>query len=175
MEKIQQPKKESVEQKNNVMVVVIKPDAISHRDEIIKKFEDEGLVIIKSKKINLGDKFLTEKMYGNLPDDIKEETLNHFRRGQAEVILLGLWSEKQEDILKKVISLTGEKTDPHECDMKSIRSMFGDHEGILTKEGKKYSPNAIHRAKTLDEKETDIDKFLPFLKDDEGKLIVYYI
>lgn len=174
MENIQ-PKKESIEQKNEMMVVVIKPDAISHRDEIIKKFKDEGLIIIQSKKIDLGDKFLTEKMYENLPDDIKEETLRHFKKGQAEVVLLGSWNKDQKDILERVVSLTGEKTDPRECNMKSIRNMFGEHEGILTKEGRKYFPNAIHRAKTLDEKKKDLNTFLPLLNDDEGKLIVYYI
>lgn len=175
MEKYFTTKKESIEKKSEIMVVVIKPDAISRRDEIIKKFKDEGLIVIQSKKIDLGDKFLTEKMYENLSDDIKKETLRHFRKGQAEVILLGSWDKDKKDILERVVSLTGERTDPHECDMGSIRNMFGDHEGILTKEGKKYSPNAIHRAKTPAEREKDLDMFLPLLKDDEGKLVIYYI
>lgn len=154
----------AVNPENGLMVVVIKPDAFSHRDKIVEKLKDAGLQIIKSVKRELGDSFVTGRMYKDLPEDIKEETSKHFNVGPSEVILL----KGGDDLLQKVISLTGEKTNPMECDEESIRYLFGERFGRETEDGKTYFRNAIHRAKNPEEQADDLHKFLPLVEEIEG-------
>lgn len=154
----------AVNPESGLMVVVIKPDAFPHRDKIIKKFKDAGLHIIKSAKRELGDGFVLGIMYKDLPEDIKKETAKHFSAGPSEVILL----KGGDDLIQKVISLTGEKTNPRECDEESIRYLFGEHLGRETDDGKTYFKNAIHRAKNPEEQRDDLRKFLPLVEDIEG-------
>ena len=78
----------AVNLENNLMVVVIKPDAFLRRDEIIKKLEDAGLTVVKKAERRLGNNFLISEMYKELPESIKEETIKHFNTGPSEVILL---------------------------------------------------------------------------------------
>lgn len=154
----------AVNPESGLMVVVIKPDAFLHRDKIIKKLKDAGLHVIKSAKRELGDGFVISRMYKDLPEDIKEETVKHFSVGPSEVILL----KGGDDLLQKVVSLTGEKTNPRECDQESIRYLFGEHFGRETDDGKTYFRNAIHRAKNIEEQDDDLRKFLPLVEDIEG-------
>lgn len=154
----------AVNPESGLMVVVIKPDAFSHRDKIIEKLKDAGLHIVKSTKRELGDGFVVGRMYKDLPEDIKKETTEHFSAGPSEIILL----KGGNDLLQTVISLTGEKTNPAECDEESIRYLFGEHSGKETDTGKTYFRNAIHRAKNSEEQADDLHKFLPLIEDIEG-------
>lgn len=145
----------AVDYASGLAVVVIKPDAFSKRDLIIKKLENSGLYIAKTVQKRLPDNFVIGQMYKDLPKDIEEETLKHFNIGPAEIILL----KGGEDMLSKIIDITGEKTNPAECDDESIRYLFGEHVGRETWDGKTYFRNAIHRGKDAGERKEDLDKF----------------
>ena len=63
------------------------------------------------------------------------------------------------NIINDIVSLTGGKTNPHECSEDSIRYIFGEHFGREAGGGKKYFRNAIHRAKDGKEQKEDLEKF----------------
>ena len=146
---------------NNLMIVVIKPDAFKYRYEIIKKLKDSGLRVVKSVQKRLGDHFVLGEMYKDLPEDIKKETSRHFNEGHSEVILL----KGDDNLLQKIGSLTGEKTNPSECSEGSIRKLFGEPFGRETDAGGIYFRNAIHRAKDTKEQKEDLNKFMPLIKE----------
>lgn len=147
-----------VDSKNGLAVVVIKPDAFVNKGLILKKLENSGLYVVKTVTKKLPDNFVIGEMYKDLPKGIEEETLRHFNEGASELVLL----EGGSDILQKIILITGEKTNPAECDEKSIRYLFGDHFGHKTADDGVYFRNAIHRAKDKKEKTEDLDKFESF-------------
>lgn len=143
-----------VSPESGLAVVVIKPDAFKKRDQIISRLESSGLYVVKTITKKLPEDFVIGTMYKNLPKGIEEETLKHFATGPSEIILL----EGGSDLLKKIITLTGEKTNPDQCDKNTIRSLFGEHFGRETPDGD-YFRNAIHRGKDPKEQKNDLDKF----------------
>jgi nucleoside diphosphate kinase len=145
----------AVNPENGLAIIVIKPDAFSKRDQIIKKLEDAGLYIVKTVSKKLPDDFVIGTMYTDLPKSIEEETLRHFNSGQSEIILL----KGGKNILQKIISVTGEDTNPEKCDEESIRYIFGEHFGRDLDDRKTYYRNAVHRAKDPQEQKEDLDKF----------------
>lgn len=144
----------SVNQENNLAVVVIKPDAFAKKELIIKMLEDSGLGIVKTITKELPENFVLKAMYKDLPTGLEEETFKHFNSGPSEIVLL----RGGEDLLQKIIALTGDKTNPEECDEKTIRYLFGEHFGRDTENGQ-YFRNAIHRASTKEEQIEDLEKF----------------
>lgn len=144
-----------VNPETKLAVVVIKPDAFLKRDEIVKQIENSGLHVVKRVIKKLPLNFVLGTMYKDLPESISNETGEHFMNGPSEIILL----KGGEDILSRIIDLTGENTDPQKCDKESIRYIFGEHFGRETEDGKIYRRNAIHRAKNEEERRQDLDKF----------------
>ncbi|MFA6430584.1 MAG: nucleoside-diphosphate kinase [Candidatus Paceibacterota bacterium] len=149
----------SIDRKSGLAVVVIKPDAFASRDLIIKRLEGSGLYIAKTVSKRLPVDFVLGEMYKNLPEGIEEETAKHFSSGPSEIILV----KGGDDILQKIVSVTGEKLNPNECDEESIRYLFGEHFGRDASEGKTYFRNAAHRGKDEEERLDDLDKFESFL------------
>ncbi len=140
-------------------IVVIKPDAFANKEQIISRIKNSGLYVVKTIEKRLPDNFVAGTMYKDLPKGIEEETLKHFNSGPSEIILL----KGGNDVLQKIVTLTGEKTDPNMCTEDSIRYLFGEHFMRETSDGNLYSRNAIHRAKTGDEQSDDLEKFKHFL------------
>ncbi len=148
----------AIDQKSGLAIVVIKPDAFLKRDLIIKKLENSGLYVVKKVEKRLPDNFVVGSLYKDLPKSIEDKTLEHFNIGPSEIVLL----EGGVDLLDKITALTGEKTNPAECDESSIRYLFGEHFGRETEDGKTYFRNAVHRGKDTKEREEDLDKFESF-------------
>jgi nucleoside diphosphate kinase len=144
-----------VNRESGLAMVVIKPDAFKNKDQIIRRLENSGLYVVGTKTRQLSENFVANVMYKDLPAGIQEETIKHFNSGPAEIILV----KGGENIVKDIVSLTGEKTDPRECSEDSIRYIFGEHFGRETDDSKKYFRNAIHRAKDENEQKEDLDKF----------------
>ena len=145
----------AINPETGLAIVVIKPDAFKNKDLIIKKLEDSGLYIAKTISKRLPDNFVVGEMYKDLPHSIEEKTLEHFNEGPSEIILL----EGGSDLLKKIEMVTGQSTNPNECNEESIRYIFGEHIGEKTEDGKTYYRNAIHRAKNSGEQKHDLDAF----------------
>ncbi len=160
VEKVIESSDVAVDTESGLALVVIKPDAFSKRDQIIKRLEGSGLYIVTKKQKRLPDDFVIGKMYKNLPKGIEEETLKHFNAGPSEIILV----KGGPDILNKIIKVTGNNTNPNKCDDSSIRYIFGEHFMRETSDGSQYSRNAVHRGKNEEERKEDLDKFKPFLE-----------
>ncbi|MDQ5968860.1 MAG: hypothetical protein QG579_17 [Patescibacteria group bacterium] len=140
---------------SGLAMVVIKPDAFKNKDQIIRRIENSGLYVVSTKTRKLSESFVANVMYKDLPTGIKGETIKHFNDGPSEIVLV----RGGEDIIQNIISLTGEKTNPHECSRDSIRYIFGEHFGREVGDDKKYFRNAIHRAKDTNEQKDDLEKF----------------
>ena len=148
----------AVDAESGLAIIVIKPDAFSKKDRIIKRLEGFGLHVEKTRTKRLPDDFVVGEMYKGLPEGIEEETLRHFNSGPSEIILV----KGGPDILEKIVKVTGENTDPNKCDESSIRHLFGEHFMREASDGSKYSRNAVHRAKNQEEQKDDLKKFEPF-------------
>jgi nucleoside diphosphate kinase len=148
-----------IDPKNN-MVVVVKPDAYFHLPEIMDRLTSEGITITRQSTQMLPLSFVNKIMYKDLPDPIKFETAKHFSQGPSTILLL----TGDENLLTKILKITGQETQPGKCDIDSIRYMFGDHDGSdMPQIGKKYFKNAIHRGKNPAEISEDLDKFKTFI------------
>jgi len=144
----------SVDPESNLAVVMIKPNAFKNRGLIIQRLKDSGLYVVKTVAKQLPENFVIGAMLDNTPEKgLQEETLKHLESGPSEIILL-----KGDDLLKKIILLTGENTDPNKCSKESIRYLFGEHEVTETKDGS-FHANAVHRPKTEEERTGDLEKF----------------
>ncbi len=139
----------------NTMIVVIKPDAYFKHEEIKNIFRENGIDIKREVVKMLPLEFVNGEMYTNIPQEVQFENAKHFSQGPSVVLEL----EGDEDLMEKVIKITGEKTSPSECDEGTIRELFGDKDGIDMINGKKYYRNAIHRGKNAEEVEDDKVKF----------------
>ncbi|MDR3558471.1 MAG: nucleoside-diphosphate kinase [Candidatus Pacebacteria bacterium] len=160
LEKLVESSDVAVDAESGLALVVIKPDAFSKRDQIVKRLESSGLYIVRKKMRKLPDDFVIGQMYGaDMPKGIREETLKHFNSGPSEVILVN----GGPDILNKIVKVTGEHTDPNRCDESSIRYAFGEHFMREANDGSQYSRNAVHRAKNGKERAEDLEKFKPLL------------
>ena len=144
-----------VNKESGLAVVVIKPDAFKNRDQIIKRLEGSGLYVVKTVDKRLPDGFVIGSMYKDLSSGLQEETLKHFNTGPSEIVLL----KGGDDLIKQITSVTGESTNPSECDEESIRYLFGEHFSRETESGDEYYRNAVHRAKDGEEQKGDLDKF----------------
>jgi nucleoside diphosphate kinase len=148
-----------VNPESGLAMVVIKPDAFKNREKIIKKLEDSGLYVVATRSRKLSDRFVSGIMYKNLPKSVEEETLKHFNSGPVEIILL----KGGNDMVQKVVSITGKKINPTECDIETIRYEFGEHFSRTTNDGGTYFRNAIHRGKDSKEQKEDLEKFKDLL------------
>lgn len=161
------------EPKLDSMIVVVKPDAQDKLQEIISRFEKEGLKIERQITTILEPTFVNGIMYQYPhPNEEKGETIEdpkfvknrgaqfesakHFLQGPSTVILL----RGSEDIINKVTEITGLNREPGKCSEDSIRYMFGEHEGhLMAGLDDVYYRNAIHRGKDEGEVKADKEKF----------------
>lgn len=146
----------------NVMIVVIKPDAYFKADKIKEMIKNAGINIEKEVSTILPLDFVNKIMYKNIPDEVRFENAKHF--SQAPSIILEVSGDA--NLLGDVLKLTGEKTNPNECDEGTIRNIFGDKLGFDMPGGKKYYRNAIHRGRDEIEVEDDKNKFKMFFLGD---------
>jgi nucleoside diphosphate kinase len=141
---------------DNIALCVIKPDAFLNRDLIVKRLEDSGLYIVRRTTRDLSENFVVNEMYGSdkLPKPIAEATARHFLSGSSEIVLV-----KGDNVVNKLMSLVGLKTNPALCEEDTIRYIYGDHIPEELGEGLKYFRNAAHRPTNTDEAVTDLKKF----------------
>lgn len=146
----------AVNAETGLAMVIIKPDAFQHREEIVRRLENSGLYIVNKIDRVLPERFVTEGLYHDLPPSIEAETVKHFNEGPAEVLLI----RGGPDMVEALVSLTGKKTAPSQCSEKSIRNLFGEH--FARKAGEndsEYYRNAIHRPKNNEEKKDGLEKY----------------
>ncbi len=167
----------SIEQEPDSMIVVVKPDARDRLQEIISRFEKDGLQIEKQITTILEPTFVNGIMYqyphpdSELGEDIEDEkfvknrgaqfeSAKHFLQGPSTILLL----RGDKNIIDKVIKITGLDREPAKCDEDSIRYLFGEHTGYpMAGLNDVYYRNAIHRGKNTEEVNSDKQKFSKLL------------
>lgn len=116
---------------------IIKPDGMSHREEIRKIIARAGLVIIES-KILLLPKWAIEVLYDNVPKNILVAKEEYFSSPVEVGIIEG------ENAVDAFFELCGSNTRPSECAPGTLRAIFGKVNPVPIK-GIDYYLNAIHR------------------------------
>lgn len=123
---------------------MIKPEAMTHKDEIMSVIENSGLKITRWRTMIL-DEDQIRKIYHDTHGALYEKTQEHFLG--KEVLAAEVESD---DAIEKLKSICGTKTDPVACDVGTIRNMFKD---LSPRDTFKYHKNIIHRA--MDKSEVD--------------------
>lgn len=145
----------AVNPETGVAVVVIKPDAFARRDMIVRRLEGAGLYVVSKVDRNLPESFVLGAMYPDLGEGLKEQTVQHFSEGPSEVLLI----RGGEDLVRKLVEVTGTHTNPAECTEDTVRNLFGEHFAREASDGASYYRNAVHRAKNSEEQRSDLEKF----------------
>jgi nucleoside diphosphate kinase len=132
-------------------VFMIKPEGMSHKEEIMSYIEKNGLAITRWRTMLLDEDQL-KKIYHDTHGEIWEKTKEHML---GKEVLVGEVNDEQA--IEKLKTICGSKTNPIECDVGSIRKFFND---IAEKDPSKYHKNIIHRA--MDDKEVTDQTILFF-------------
>jgi len=143
-------KKENLEKR--LGVVVIKPEALQRKNQIVDFLRGHGLSVVSYREVKLPERFISEVMYPDLSSKFEEATMKHYEEGPSGILIL----QGGEDVLQKIISLTGENLKPNENKEGTLRHMFGEHFGRKVAGDAEYFRNAVHRPKTKEE----LKKFL---------------
>ncbi|MFA6269811.1 MAG: nucleoside-diphosphate kinase [Candidatus Paceibacterota bacterium] len=149
---------ETINEPENLAVVVIKPDAVDRADEVVRRLEHEGFSIQKRVRKILPEKFVDSRSE-NFPLDIQKETGKYLTTASSEIILL----KGGDDIVEKLKFVTGENTNPGKSDKGSIRAIFGEHFPRKTDDGNDFFRNAIHRPANEEERKSDLEQFRDIL------------
>ena len=107
---------------------IIKPDAISHAESIIKRVEDEGFEIVEKERLNLDRKRASEFYAIHKEKPFYSELVNFMSSGP--VVVLILTREDAVSYLRKVVGATN----PSDAAPGTLRKEFGS--GVCT--------NAVH-------------------------------
>lgn len=137
-------------------ICVIKPDAFTHRDAIVKRLEESGLYIVERRPVGLTESFVVKEMYGKdkLPKPLEDAHIRHFLSGKSEVVLV-----RGGNAVGKLLTTVGLKTNPALCEPDTIRYIYGSHIPEELEDGLKYYRNAAHRPTNEQEAEEDLNKF----------------
>jgi len=134
-------------------VLMIKPEGMNHRDEIMAFIEKGGLKITRFRTMVLTEDEL-RKIYHDTSGEIWEKTKKAFLG--KEVFVAEVEGGEAIDKLKNIC---GTNTDPVACDVGSVRNFFREIAPRYETPG--YHQNIIHRA--LGEKEVE-DQTLIFFE-----------
>ena len=107
---------------------IIKPDAISHAESIIKRVEDEGFEIVEKERLSLDRKRASEFYAIHKEKPFYSELVKFMSSGS--VIVLRLAREDAVSYLRKVVGATN----PSDAVSGTLRKEFGS--GVCT--------NAVH-------------------------------
>jgi nucleoside-diphosphate kinase len=124
-------------------LAIIKPDAMSHRKEIIKMITDSGLIIRKYKVEVLSADLLREH-YAHVAEEPFYPSLESYMSSGPVVILL----VEGENAVKRLRDLVG-PTDSRKAPSNTIRGKFGTDAKL----------NAIHASDSIENAEKEINRF----------------
>ncbi len=131
--------------------MMIKPDGIANADAILKRIEDEGLSILKQKRLKV-DMHLMQNLllhYQEVIDSMGKDfnfpgkLFNSFYFGNFEIILLHITYDKEEDIISKTRTLVG-ATNPQKALKGTIRNQFSQDTYDLADKENRLVNNVIH-------------------------------
>lgn len=126
-------------------LTLIKPDALSHEQEILSFYEDTSLKILAKKKMQLSPE-QAQSFYAHLKDKpFYKDLVAYISSGPIEAILL-----EGEDAVAVNRAIIG-STDPHKASPGTIRSEFGTD----------VQHNAVHGSDTPENALKEIAYFFP--------------
>lgn len=124
-------------------LVLVKPDAILHTEEIINIFIDNGLTVEQRKTMELDDEIVAEH-YAHLVEFPFYPSLREFMTSApVEAIILS-----GENAVSRVRTLVG-VTDSTKADIGTIRNLYGTDK----------QRNAVHASDSVENAAIEIDRF----------------
>lgn len=141
----------------NRSIYVIKPEAISSRDDIRKLIVSVGLNIVRTAEALIPGTTL-EALYEGMSPDLRKATqlfMGH------EICEIG--EVEGKGAVQRLVKVCGHSTDPNECDRETIRGRFGLRQPARIGSAF-YFRNAIHRPESEEEAQRDLQLFAPILR-----------
>lgn len=124
-------------------VLIIKPDGMEHRRQIIKRILAEGFVIVLYAQMVWSDWVLTS-LYNHVRSETKNKIFNNLREKPGMVLVL-----QKEDAIRELRRVLGKKPDPRFCSRTSLRWKFRKILEV-TSEGRFYG-NVAHASRNIRE------------------------
>ncbi|XP_055615191.1 nucleoside diphosphate kinase homolog 5 [Toxorhynchites rutilus septentrionalis] len=132
-------------------LVVIEPDAMRHRDAIIRRIEDAGFTIIQSRVVQLSPEQAAE-FYRRMKDDPNYYVMSAIL---SEGPILAMCVSKPYRAVTDMLWLIGPAEDATRNAPGSLRALFGDDRDVLRK--------VIHASADTEQARFEIRFFFPSL------------
>ncbi len=133
---------------------IIKPEALSHRSEIIDLVNQRGIKVLTEKKVQYSRE-IVEVLYDHM-DPSTRRTISELFNDKEGIALL-----VEAPSAEEMLSIAGTHSDPSQCAADSIRARYGikSEPDIL---GMDYWwQNAFHRPIDMREAKRDVALFFP--------------
>lgn len=132
---------------------IIKPSAVTYRDEIVAALRSEGISVISEKTVTYTEP-LVHALYDHMDTRAREAITLRLKGKDGIALLLEVAS------IALLLEVVGHDSDPHRCHPRSLRARFAQD---ATEERMGDAPwweNAVHRP--IDEREALRDLSLLF-------------
>jgi nucleoside diphosphate kinase len=132
-------------------VFMLKPESMSHKEEIMSMIEKSGILIKEWRHLKLEEHQL-RSMYPDAVGEIWHKTKEKLLDKEVLAAIV-----EGDDVVEKLYKVCGENTKPFLCEPGSIRNLFKD---ITSQDGVLHQ-NIIHRPKNQKEAEEHLVLFFP--------------
>jgi len=137
-------------------LAIIKPDGMKHQDEILRRINNAGLKIVRSKvtiiKPEAAGQFY-KHILGIKGEKIYQSLIDYMTSGP--IMPLVLEGENAVAVLRKITGFT----DPERAEKGTIRGDFGTDKMRIANSEQRSTKNLIHSSGTPDEAENEIKFF----------------
>lgn len=131
--------------------MMIKPDGIKHKEDVLQRLQDEGLTIKKQKTIKTNMKIMQtllvhyEEVIDRMGKDFNYvgKLFNSFYFGDYELILLHITYDKEDDIISKTRTLAG-ATNPQDAKENTLRNIYSDDNYEKADKEERLVNNVVH-------------------------------
>jgi nucleoside diphosphate kinase len=134
-------------------VMVVKPEALNARNEIVERIKSIGIEI-RDRRIRVLSRELLSQVYAKAPPSIFDEICKHMSTPVEVIFVRG-----GEQLIEQILNLTGRERSPVLCGHGTIRYEYGVHVPVKLPDGSIYFKNAIHRPRNDHEASRDLKLF----------------
>lgn len=132
---------------------IIKPSAVTYRDEIVAALKSEGISVICEKTVTYTEP-LVHALYDHM-DARAREAIIHRLKGKDGIALL-----LEVATIARLLEVVGHDSDPRRCHPRSLRARFAEDASEERMGDASWWENAVHRP--IDEREALRDLSLLF-------------
>lgn len=128
-------------------VYIVKPEALSRREEIREFIEKHSYLVVSKATVIIMDELAINNLF---PDDLGTPLMDAIRAHmlgksvEVNVVESSVGLESEVSIGNELVRITGASFIPAQCEVNTVRFVFGSNE-INWYCGQPYYLNAVHR------------------------------